>query len=297
MTHSSMPAASTRRLAVLGSPIAHSLSPRLHDAAYAVLGLDWRYDAVDVSENDLAPFVEERSDEWLGLSLTMPLKHSIGPLLDHRDELSVLTGSTNTVLFSRAGGERRLDGFNTDVGGIVRALAEKSISTARHVAILGAGATAASAIVAAAQLGAEHVTILARSPEKAEGLRQIAHTAGTSVAILPLTASSFDVIDASLVISTLPGTAEPAVLLRASTLPARSDLLDVAYHPWPSALGTIWTASDRTVVSGLRMLIHQALLQIRIFVNADPALPLPDESTVLAAMESSVSDPDVPRAR
>ena len=297
MTHVNAPAASSRRLAVLGSPIAHSLSPRLHAAAYAVLGLDWRYDAIDVSESDLAPFVTGRGDEWLGLSLTMPLKSSIRPLLDSRDELSVLTGSTNTVRFSLSGGERRLDGFNTDVGGIVRALDEKAIVSARHVAILGAGATAASAVVAAAQLGAEHVSILARSPEKAADLEQIGHAAGTSIAILPLTVASLDVIDASLVISTLPGTAEAAGLLGDSTLPGRSDLLDVAYHPWPSALGAIWSASDRTVVSGLRMLLHQALLQIRIFANSDPALPLPDESAVLAAMESSVESVDGPRGR
>ncbi|SMQ67785.1 shikimate dehydrogenase [Agreia sp. VKM Ac-1783] len=297
MADSTMPAAPIRRLAVLGSPIAHSLSPRLHTAAYAALGLDWRYDAVDVTEDDLATFVAGRRDEWLGLSLTMPLKHGIQPMLDGRDELSMLTGSTNTVRFTHVDGERRLDGFNTDVGGIVRALAEKSIVHARQVAILGAGATAASAVVAAAQLGAEHVSVLARSPEKAEDLTRIAHSAGTSIALLPLTVASLDIVDASLVISTLPGTVEPAVLLGDSTIAARSDLLDVAYHPWPSALGDIWNASDRSVVSGLRMLIHQALLQIRIFVNADPALPLPDESAVLAAMEASVNSLDAPLER
>lgn len=292
MTHSSIPAAATRRLAVLGSPIAHSLSPRLHGAAYDVLGLDWRYDAVDVGENDLAAFVADRDDSWLGLSLTMPLKYGIRPLLDHSDELSILTGSTNTVRFSGVAGERRLEGFNTDVGGIVRALGEKSIHSARHVAILGGGATAASAIVAAAQLGAEHVCVLARTPEKAEALRAIAHGSGTAITLLPLTLASLDVIDASLVISTLPGDAQPAALLAESSLAARSDLLDVAYHPWPSGLGTIWARSDRVVVSGLRMLVHQALLQIRIFVNGDPALPVADEPAVLAAMESSLGAAD-----
>jgi len=286
-----MPAAPTRRLAVLGSPIAHSLSPRLHQAAYAVLGLDWRYDAVEVSENGLASFVADRDDEWLGLSLTMPLKHRIRPLLDSRDELSVLTGSTNTVRISVARGERRLDGFNTDVGGIVRALAEKSIASARHVAVLGGGATAASAVVAAAQLGAEHVSVLARTPEKAEPLKQIAAAAGTAITLHPLNAASLDVIDASLVISTLPGDAGPVSLLSESPLPSRSHLLDVAYHPWPSALGAVWTLADSQVVSGLRMLLHQALLQVRVFVNGDPALPLTDEAAVLSAMESSIAAP------
>jgi shikimate dehydrogenase len=288
MTEPRVPAPSTRRLAVLGSPISHSLSPRLHRAAYDVLALDWHYDAVDVPENALSTFVSGRDDSWLGLSLTMPLKHGIRPLLDHRDELSILTGSTNTVRFTGAAGARRLDGFNTDVGGIVRALAEGSIVSARHVAILGSGATAASAIVAAAQLGAEHVSLLARSPERAEQLRPIAQASGTTITLLPLTVASLDVVDASLVISTLPGATGSAALVHESSLPSRSDLLDVAYHPWPSELGTIWARYDRTVVSGLRMLVHQALLQIRVFVNGDPALPLTDETAVLAAMESSL---------
>jgi shikimate dehydrogenase len=281
---------SSRRLAVLGSPIAHSLSPRLHRAAYEVLGLDWRYEAVEVTGDGLSDFIATRKSDWLGLSLTMPLKHDILSLLDHRDELSVLTGSTNTVRFTYTGDERRADGFNTDVGGIVRALAEQSIVSARLVAILGGGATAASAIVAAAQLGAEHVSVLARSPEKAEALEVIAHASGTAVTLLPLTVASLDLVDASLVISTLPGDAQPAALLEGSTLPGRSDLLDVAYHPWPSELGAIWSRSDRAVVSGLRMLVHQALLQIRVFVNGDPTLPLPDEVAVLAAMESALDE-------
>jgi shikimate dehydrogenase len=282
---------SSKRLAVLGSPIAHSLSPRLHRAAYDVLGLEWQYEAIDVAEGELAAFVADRDREWLGLSLTMPLKYRVLPLIDQQDELSRLTGSTNTVRFTDADGERRVYGFNTDVGGIVRALAEASIESARHVAVLGAGATAASAIVAAAQLGAEHVTVLARSPEKAAPLDAIARASGTTMTALPLTPASLDIIDASLVISTLPGDAEPADLLRSSSLPSRSDLLDVAYHPWPSALGAIWSRSDRVVVSGLRMLLHQALLQIRVFVNGDPALPLIDEPAVLAAMASSLEQP------
>jgi shikimate dehydrogenase len=134
--------------------------------------------------------------------------------------------------------------------------------------------------------------VLVRSPERAEALQSIAHGSGTAITLLPLTVASLDVVEASLVVSTLPGTAGAAALVADSSLPARSDLLDVAYHPWPSELGTIWAQSDRTVVSGLRMLVHQALLQIRIFVNGDPSLPLPDETAVLAAMESSLDTPD-----
>ena len=133
--------------------------------------------------------------------------------------------------------------------------------------------------------------MLARTPEKAEPLRQIATASGMAITVLPLTAESLDVVDASLVISTLPGDAAPVPLLRQSSLPSRSDLLDVAYHPWPSALGALWSLADRQVVSGVRMLLHQALLQVRVFVHGDPTVPLTDEAAVLSAMDSSLAAP------
>jgi len=297
MQRSGMHTPTAARLAVLGSPIAHSLSPRLHRAAYGVLGLAWSYEAADVTGAVLPGYISGLGQEWLGLSLTMPLKHDIRALLDSRDELSVLTGATNTVRFSFANGERRIDGFNTDVGGIVRALGDSGIHRVAQAAILGGGATAASAVVAAAQLGAEHVTVLARTPERAESLRPIAAAAGIAITILPLTLASIELTQAELVLSTLPGDAAPLELIGQSTLPSRSALLDVAYHPWPSRLALLWQEAEKPTISGLSMLVHQALLQIRVFVAGDPALPLDDEANVLAAMFAaleSTNEADLP---
>jgi shikimate dehydrogenase len=290
MKRSSMSAASTARLAVLGSPIAHSLSPRLHRTAYGVLGLDWSYEAADVTGDRLPAFIAGLSPEWLGLSLTMPLKHDVRALLDSRDELSVLTGATNTVRLSYPNGKRRIEGFNTDVGGIVRALGDAGITRVAQAAVLGGGATAASAVVAAAGLGAEHVTVLARTPERAEPLRAIGAAAGLAVTILPLTLASIELVQGELVLSTLPGDAAPLELIGQSTLPSRSALLDVAYHPWPSRLALLWQQAGRPTVSGLSMLVHQALLQIRVFVAGDPALPLNDEARVLSAMFAALDE-------
>ncbi len=147
-----------RRAAVLGHPIAHSLSPRLHRAAYAALGLEgWRYDAVDVTEEALGAFLAGLTDEWAGLSLTMPLKQTVLPLLDHVEPLAAVVGAVNTVLVQGGGARPVLTGTNTDVHGIVVALAEalgpQALSGAQPVriaAVLGAGATAASTLAALA---------------------------------------------------------------------------------------------------------------------------------------------------
>src|SRR5579872_3716657 len=116
------------KAAVLGSPIAHSLSPALHRAAYAGLGLDdWTYETVECDEAALAAFVTSRGPDWAGLSLTMPLKRTVLPLLDHTDPLAVIAGGANTVVFRPDGRY----GYNTDVQGIVDALTEAAAELAR----------------------------------------------------------------------------------------------------------------------------------------------------------------------
>jgi shikimate dehydrogenase len=198
-----------RRLAVLGSPIAHSLSPALHAAAYRVLGLDWEYTAVDVAQGELDGFLDSLTPDWLGLSLTMPLKHDIQPRLTDVDRIGVLTGAVNTVRFTTGGGAttRTLTGYNTDVAGLVRALAEVGTVSARHVTVLGAGATAASAVAAAAELGAESVEIIARTPARAEPLVDLARKLGLVGGVSDLSSVGDPDRASDLVISTLPGDA------------------------------------------------------------------------------------------
>jgi shikimate dehydrogenase len=272
-----------RKLAVLGSPIGHSKSPALHRAAYKKLGLPWQYDTADVTSDDLAGFIDGLGPEWRGLSLTMPLKQSVIPLADELDRLAEQTGVANTVLLD----DGVLRGFNTDVSGIVWALEAVGLESAKFVHILGGGATAASALVAAAELGAERVDIYVRSLERSVWLEPLAHELGLRVRIRPLSQAdrSLDIPD--LVISTLPGGVTTDALYTDSTR-RRSVLLDVSYEPWPSVLASSWQAVGGRVVSGLAMLAHQALLQIRIFVSGDPLEPLDDEDAVLSAMLDAV---------
>src|SRR4029077_72968 len=126
-----------RRAAVLGSPIEHSLSPVLHTAAYAALGLaHWSYAAIECDEAGLPALIASCDSQWAGLSLTMPLKRAVLPLLDRNEPLAVEAGGANTVVF--AGGERH--GYNTDVPGMVAALAEAGVTAPPGATILGAGA-------------------------------------------------------------------------------------------------------------------------------------------------------------
>lgn len=277
------PKAPSRRLAVLGSPIGHSRSPELHRAAYDALGLDWSYEAVEVAEDGLQAFIDGLGPEWRGLSLTMPLKKAVLPLLTETDRIADQTGGANTVLLD---GED-LRGFNTDVAGIVRALQAAGLEEARYVHILGGGATAASALVAAAELGAERVDVHVRDLARSAWIEPLANDLGLRVRIRPFSQAdrSLDVPD--LVISTLPGGTTTEAVYTDSTR-RRSVLFDVAYEPWPTALARQWEAVGGRTVSGLAMLAHQALLQVRIFVSGDPLQPLEDEPGVLAAMLDAV---------
>jgi shikimate dehydrogenase len=273
----------SRRLAVLGSPIQHSQSPALHRAAYEALGLDWSYEAVEVTEDGLPGFVQELGPEWRGLSLTMPLKKAVLPLLAETDRYAEQTGGANTVLLD---GDT-LRGFNTDVPGIVRALQAAGLEEARYVHILGGGATAASALVAAAELGAERVDVHVRDLTRSGWIEPLANDLGLRVRIRPFAQAdrSLDVPD--LVIGTLPGGTRTEAVYTDTTR-RRSMLFDVAYEPWPTPLARQWEAVGGRVVSGLALLAHQALLQVRVFVAGDPLQPLPDEPDVLAAMLDAV---------
>jgi shikimate dehydrogenase len=267
-----------RRAGVLGSPIAHSLSPALHRAAYADLGLDWAYDAYEVDEQALPGFLSALDETWAGLSLTMPLKESVIGLLADVDPEARALRSVNTVLPGPAGWQ----GTNTDVYGMTQALLEHGLDRApRTATVLGAGATARSAIAALARLGTPEITVCARRPEAADEIVQLATRMGLQARARSLEPTS-GLVDADVVISTLPGSAATAWASRAGT--AGGVLLDVSYHPWPTPLAASW-GSGR-VASGRDMLLWQAVQQVRLMTGREPdvavmaaALP-PDEASV-----------------
>ncbi len=269
-----------RRAAVLGSPVAHSLSPALHAAAYRSLGLrEWTYEAVEVVEDDLAAFLDGLDHTWAGLSLTMPLKRAVLPLLDEVSPLAGLLGVVNTVTFAPAPGAdprwsdpglRTRRGDNTDVAGIVEAVREAGApDPAGGLVLLGAGATALSALAAGRDLGFSTATALVREPARTGDLVALGDRIGVPVRPVPLDDAAEAATGASLVVSTLPAGAADAV--RLAPAPG-AVLLDVVYDPWPTALAAAWQSDGGAVAPGARMLLHQAAAQVALMTGRTPDL-------------------------
>jgi shikimate dehydrogenase len=266
------------RAAVLGSPIAHSLSPRLHRAAYAALGLDWQYDGIEVLPGGLAAFMERLGPEWAGLSLTMPLKQEVLPLLSTQTPLVKVTGAANTVVLRD--GERQ--GHNTDVAGIVAAFREAGVVKANRAAVLGAGATAASAIVALHDLGVHHVRVLARSAEKAQALQPVAAAMGVELRVGEWHPLELEDRWPELVVSTVPAGVLDAFAAESDPSGDVPVLLDVVYAGWPTPLAAVYAAAGGTVVGGAEMLLHQAAAQVRLMTGAEPPLEVMRRALVCA---------------
>jgi shikimate dehydrogenase len=252
-----------RRCAVVGSPIAHSLSPVLHRAAYAELGLDWDYQAREVAEQSLPAFLDGLDETWRGLSLTMPLKRSVVPLLDAMTDRARQALAANTVVLE----DGRRTGHNTDIPGISAALRERYDGAVERAIVVGGGATAASAILGLADLGCRSVTLLVRDLHRARVTVETAarHPGRPDVDVRALGAPP---LPADVLVSTIPAAAQDeAVLALAERVRA---VFDVVYDPWPTPLARE-SRSHTALVSGLDLLVHQAALQVELMTGIAPA--------------------------
>jgi shikimate dehydrogenase len=266
-----MTGTAVRRAAVLGSPIAHSLSPVLHTAAYQELGLaGWSYEAIECDELHLPELLRSCGPHWAGLSLTMPLKRAVLPLLDDAEPLVGQVGGANTVVF--ADGARR--GYNTDVPGMITALAEAGAAVTGPALILGGGATACSALAALRGLGADGATVAVRDRATAGGLLAAASRLGMSVRLAAF-GQEQQARDARLLISTVPARAADiyARRIHPSAL-APSAVLDVVYHPWPTRLAAAAQQAGAVVVGGFELLLHQAARQVELMTGKDAPVPV-----------------------
>ncbi|WP_256451398.1 shikimate dehydrogenase [Amycolatopsis sp. CA-230715] len=261
------------RAAVLGKPVAHSLSPVLHEAAFAALGLDgWRYDRIEMDAEGLPGFVGGAGPEWTGFSVTMPGKRAALGFASEVTPRADAVGAANTLV--RTGSGWRAD--CTDVDGVVGAL--RAAGGYRQDGggtglVLGAGGTAAAAVVGLAELGIDEVRLVVRDPARAAETTRAAERAGLSVSVLRWSEADFEaeVDGAAVVVSTVPSDALAPCLDRLS---AAKCVLDVIYHPWPTPFAEAVTARGGRLATGLDMLLHQAFGQAEQFTG----LPAPREA-------------------
>ena len=250
------------KAAVLGSPISHSLSPVLHNSAYRALGLSHTYSAIEVNEQDFPVFISSLDEDWLGVSLTMPLKELAFQVATTTDLVATQTGVINTLVFS--GG---VAGYNTDVAGIVDALTEHGFTSATTGTIFGSGATARSALVAMHELGITRVECIARNKAAAAELNALGESLAIEVSHLQLADSHW--LENDVVINTTPVGSLDTVA--EEVWQPKGILLDVVYDPWPTQLAAAWGVNGGTIISGLSMLLHQAAHQVSLMTD----LPAP----------------------
>ncbi len=287
------------KAAVLGAPIAHSLSPVLHRAAYQALGLaGWSYQAIECDEAGLPGLLAGCGPDWAGLSLTMPLKRAVLSLLDDAGPLVAEVGAANTVRFDA--GLRH--GHNTDVPGMITTLTEAASARSDDrggpggrrpgpalrpgyglgltqeslqalieqgepgVMILGGGATACSALAAVRGLGASQATAAVRNPGRAGDLLAAADRLGMPVRLAPFDDPAQPA--PGLLVSTAPAGAADHYAERIGQGTLRPGcVLDVVYHPWPTALAAAAQQAGVPTAGGFALLLHQAARQVELMTG------------------------------
>lgn len=248
-----------KRAAVLGKPISHSLSPVIHNSGYQESGLEFSYSAIECDSPDLAGFVAGLGPEWVGLSLTMPLKEVALEVADSVSDIARAVGAANTLVRKEDGGWHA---DNTDVAGMVTALGAVK---PKSVAILGAGGTARAALGAAAQLKVKRVVLFARRPsEAAAELEPVAQALRLSL-LCHAWSEIARAAQHDVVISTVPKGAPEDLAWRPGAV-----VFDVVYDPWPTAFAASAEKAGCRIVSGLDLLLAQALGQFKLFTGVEP---------------------------
>lgn len=258
--------------AVLGSPIGHSLSPVMHRAAYAQLGLDWTYEAVDVPEGGLAEFLGALGEDVRGFSVTAPLKREAAAASHQHDGIVEVLGVANTLVID----DGMISAYNTDVPGGAAALAESGVRSPQSARILGGGATAASMALTLIQMGVGELEFVVRDPSRAAVAESVARGRGVAVSVRKMDEPMISRVD--LLVSTVP---HDAIGSRSHEFVDSSRaVFDVIYNPWPTALGRAADEAGTPVISGLDLLAHQAALQVELMTGSTVSASLLREAAL-----------------
>ena len=254
------------RLCVIGDPVGHSLSPRIHRQFMEKCGVAGSYEAMTVTAETLEDFVAQgRRGAWDGCNVTMPLKERILPLLDAVEPWTASCGAVNTVCFRNG----RAVGYNTDGPGVVESLRLRGFAPAGQAAlVLGAGGPAKAAALALAQAGCR-VTVCARTPEKAAALAARCGGVTVSWEDLPRAAAEHGLLLNATPLG-MEGSPEFESLDFVQALPAKAVVYDLVYHPTDTALMRAAEYRGLTAVGGLALLVQQAALSFAHFTGIVP---------------------------
>lgn len=258
------PGSATRRAAVLGSPVSHSLSPALHRAAYHALGLTgWTYDALDIGADAglLARLVRDCGPEWAGFSVTMPGKAAAAAVADDVSDRVRRLRVANTLV-------RRDGGWfaeNTDVDGVIGALRAAGVGGLRRALLIGSGGSGLAALLALSELGVTDIVVAGRRVASAAPALALAHELGIAARHADLDPAGIAAVAAGvdIAVATAPAGALDAL---AGPLAAAPVLFDAIYHPWPTAIAAAGVPG-RVTVTGLDMLLHQAFRQVELMTG------------------------------
>ncbi len=278
---SAWPSASTQVAAVIGDPVDHSLSPVLHNAAFAALGLDWVYLAFPVATGSVAGAIAgARALGLVGLSVTMPHKAPVAAEMDQLSLTATRLGAVNTVI--RRG--RELVGESTDGDGFLAALRTDGgwDPSGRRCVVLGAGGAARAIVLALAEAGAASVTVVARRPPTAIAAAALAGPVGAVSGIEAVAGADLIVNATPVGMTGPPGTGDLPLGLDPAWLGPGQLVVDLIYAPPSTPLLDAARAAGTQVANGLGTLLHQARLQCRLWTGMDPPLAVMSAAALVA---------------
>jgi shikimate dehydrogenase len=282
-----------KRAYVIGSPIRHSLSPAIHNAAFAHHGIDARYEAAEVLPEALREWVRNvRGPELLGFSVTIPHKEAIMAFLDEIAGDATLAGAVNSVIATSRG----LAGLNTDTLGFRRSLADEVGVSLRgkRVVLLGAGGAARAVAVVALQDRAASLIVANRHVERAErmldALTAVGPDTATSVVGLPSQELAHHLSAAEVVVNaTSVGLASQELPVDPNHITPRSLVMDLIYNPRETALLRAARARGAETLGGLGMLVFQAAAAFEAWTGVEAPIDVIREAAQEALLERQTS--------
>lgn len=275
----------TRLCCLIGHPIAHSVSPQMHNSAFEKLELNYVYLAFDVVDELLEPAVKGlKALGAAGFNVTIPHKVRIMKLLDELDESAEMAGAVNTVVNERGS----LKGYNTDVYGIERALKKLKLPSSEPAMIMGAGGAARASAIALLNLGFEKIIVANRTLERARILAERIRAMGFSAEACSLEEGRRRAKECGLIVNATPIGMHP----NADESPLRRDeivggaiILDLVYNPPETRLLAEAERAGAKVISGIEVLVYQGAEAFKLWTGREAPIEVMREAALRALGE------------